>query len=217
MEEQQGNLLLDVLLGADIVWTGPVPDGVDVQELLDRTARSTADELRRDGRRPAIIPFGGSNAVAALGYRGAAAEILQQRPDVDHVVCAVGSGGTMAGLVAGLGADRVLGVDVGAVRDAASRVAQMLDEMGANTNGLKIRADQIGPGYEHLTPNARNALMTAARTEGLILDPTYTARALAGLIAAVSDGSIKPEDTTVFLASGGLPGLFGHPEVGVDN
>ncbi|NIL74878.1 D-cysteine desulfhydrase family protein [Rhodococcus sp. B10] len=215
VHEQQGNILLDALLGAEIVWTGPVPDGVDVQVLLDRTARSTAEELRRDGRRPAIVPFGGSNAVGALGYRDAAAEILQQRPDVDHVVCAVGSGGTMAGLVAGLGPDRALGVDVGAVPDAAARVAHMLGELGATTTAtdLNIRADQVGEGYEHLTPQAQNALVTAARTEGLILDPTYTARALAGLSAAVSDGSISPGDTTVFLASGGLPGLFGHPEV----
>jgi D-cysteine desulfhydrase len=202
-----GNLLLDDLLGADVVWAG---DGS-----LDAVAAETADRCRAMGRRPSIIPFGGSNAVGTHGYRIAAQEIVDDRPDVDHVVCALGSGGTMAGLVAGLGADRVLGVHTGAVGDPRAQVAGLLADMGEANDpaALRIRSDQVGEGYEVLTPEAGRALVMAARSEALVLDPTYTARALAGLVAAVRDGSIGPGGDVVFLVSGGLPSLFAHPGV----
>lgn len=208
----QGNLLLDGILGANIVWTGGSSHG---QDALQATATRTAEELREQGRRPAIIPFGGSNAVGAHGYRLAGREILEQRPDCDHVVCAVGSGGTMAGLVAALGPERVLGVHTGAVPDARAQVAALLAAMGETTTAaadLRIRDDQVGAGYETLVSAAADALRLAARTEGLMLDPTYTARALAGLMAAIDDQTIGPAEDVVFLASGGLPGLFGHPD-----
>ena len=202
-----GNLLLDELLGADVVWAG--------DESLDAVAGETADRCRARGRRPAIIPFGGSNAVGAHGYRIAAQEIVGDRPDVDHVVCALGSGGTMAGLVAGLGVGRVLGVHTGAVNDPRAQVAGLLTDMGeaVDPTALRIRSDQVGEGYEVLTPEAGRALVMAARSEALVLDPTYTARALAGLVAAVRDGSIGRDDDVVFLVSGGLPSLFAHPGV----
>ena len=202
-----GNLLLDDLLGADVVWAG--------NGSLDAVAAETADRCREMGRRPNIIPFGGSNAVGAQGYRIAAQEIVDDRPDVDHVVCAMGSGGTMAGLVAGLGADRVLGVHTGAVDDPRAQVAGLLAAMGEAIDpaALRIRSDQVGEGYEVLTPEAGRALVMAARSEALVLDPTYTARALAGLVAAVRDGSIGPGEDVVFLVSGGLPSLFAHPGV----
>ena len=202
-----GNLLLDGLLGADVVWAG---DGVERS-----VAAVTADRCRATGRQPAIIPFGGSNAVGAHGYRIAAHEITDDRRDVDHVVCALGSGGTMAGLVAGLGADRVVGVHTGAVDDPRAQVAGLLADMGEaiEAAALRIRSDQVGEGYEVLTPEAGRALVMAARSEALVLDPTYTARALAGLVAAVRDGSIGRDDDVVFLVSGGLPSLFAHPGV----
>ncbi|MDF2826460.1 MAG: Pyridoxal-5-phosphate-dependent protein beta subunit [Mycobacterium sp.] len=205
-----GNLLLDGILGATIVWTGGRSGDVAA---LRSAADEAAERLRRQGRRPAVIPFGGSNAVGAHGYRIAGHEILEQRPDVDHVVCAVGSGGTMAGLVAALGVDRVLGVHTGAVADARVQVGDLLTAMGSKTDAaaLRIRLDQVGSGYEVLTPRAAHALRAAARTEGVILDPTYTARALAGLISEIDEGYIVAGEKVVFLASGGLPGLFGHP------
>lgn len=202
-----GNLLLDGLLGASTRWAGP--------GALTEAAQDVADELRTEGRRPVVIPFGGSNALGAHGYRVAADELLRQRPEVRHVVCALGSGGTMAGLVAGLGADRVIGVHTGAVEDPHAQVAALLRSMDAPKSdaALRIRDDQVGDGYESLTPGAGRALLVAARTEGLVLDPVYTARALAGLIAEVECGTIRPGEEVVFLASGGLPGLFGHPDV----
>ena len=207
----QGNLLLDGILGAEIVWTGGSSHG---QAALKAAADRSAEELRAQGRRAVIIPFGGSNAVGAHGYRLAGREILEQRPDCDQVVCAVGSGGTMAGLVAALGPDRVLGVHTGAVPDARAQVASLLADMGETTAAadLRIRDDQVGAGYEILTAAAADALRLAARTEGLMLDPTYTARALAGLTAAIGDQTVGPAEEVVFLASGGLPGLFGHAD-----
>lgn len=206
----KGNQLLDCLLGATIVWAGD-----SAAAALDAVAEDVAERLRDHGHRPVVIPFGGSNAIGAQGYRLAAEETLQQMPGLDHIVCAVGSGGTMAGLVAGVDVHRVLGVHVGAVEDPRARIAQLLGDMGEAVDpaALRIRTDHVGPGYDAFTAEAGHALSIAARTEGLMLDPIYTARALAGLISEIEDGHVRDDETVVFLASGGLPGLFGHPDV----
>jgi D-cysteine desulfhydrase len=188
-----GNLLLDGLAGAEIVWAGDEP-----------LAEVVAAEAEKRGAY--IIPFGGSSVFSARGYVDCADEILDQLPNVDRVVVAVGSGGTMAGLVAGLGASRVVGVDTGAVPDPHAAVAALLDR---DHGGLTIDRGQIGAGYGTLTNPVREALKLAARTEGVFLDPIYTGRALAGLMA----GCAPRGGRTVFLHSGGLPGLFGHPAV----
>nr|WP_246324327.1 D-cysteine desulfhydrase family protein [Petropleomorpha daqingensis] len=200
-----GNLALDGLLGARVVWAGDAD--------LEATALSVADDLRAQGRTPAVIPFGGSSAVGARGYARCAAELLEQAPDLVRVVTAVGSGGTMAGLVAVLGPARVLGVDCGAVTDPAAEVARLLTGLTGTPYDpavLRIRRDQVGEGYGALTEPVLDALSTAARAEGVVLDPVYTGRALAGLTAAVADGDVVPGERTVLLHSGGLPGLFGH-------
>jgi D-cysteine desulfhydrase len=207
----QGNLLLDGILGATIIWSGDPSHG---EASLRTVAADAAERLRQQGRHPVIIPFGGSNAVGAHGYRLAGHEILEQSAGLDVVACAVGSGGTMAGLVAALGAHRVLGVHTGAVSDPRAQVASLLDDMGISpdTMTLRIRSDQVGSGYDTITPQAGHALRIAARTEGLMLDPTYTARALAGLMEDIRDGTVTADEKVVFLASGGLPGLLGHPD-----
>jgi len=208
-----GNLTLDGLFQADVRWAGEV-----TTDELDDVVAVVADELRSRGERPAVLPFGGSNALAARGYLACAAELEEQAPDAEHVVVAVGSGATMAGLVAGLGAERVLGIDAGAVLDAPARVAAMVEELASvelsqapGNVTLRLDQTQVGPGYEELTDQARCALDDAASCEGLILDPVYTAKALAGLVAAVERGEIRPGERTVFVHTGGLPGLFGHP------
>jgi L-cysteate sulfo-lyase len=208
-----GNLTLDGLFQADVRWAGEV-----TADALDDMVATVADELRSRGERPAVLPFGGSNALAARGYLACAAELEEQAPGAEHVVVAVGSGATMAGLVAGLGAERVLGVDAGAVLDAPARVAAMVDELASvglsrapGNVSLRLDQSQVGPGYEQLTDQARRALDDAASCEGLVLDPVYTAKAFAGLVAAVERGEIRPGERTVFVHTGGLPGLFGHP------
>lgn len=205
----QGNLALDHLADAELAWLpGATP------ELLRAEVERQAQRVRDEGGVPFVIPFGGSSSFSARGYVDCATELLGQLPGVDHVVVAFGSGGTMAGLVAGLGAERVIGVDTGAVADPGATLEGLLDGMpGVTLRAADLRIDpgQVGAGYAALTPGAAAAMRLAARTEGIFLDPTYTARALAGLLACVADGRIGHRDRTVFLHTGGLPGLFGHP------
>jgi D-cysteine desulfhydrase len=187
-ERAAGNLLLDRLAGAEIVWAG------------DRaiTEVAAAENARR--ARSFLIPFGGSSRTSAFAYAECARELVEHA-EFDRVVCAVGSGATMAGLVAGLGADRVLGVGTGATPDADGAVRALL---AGDPGELHIDRRQIGPGYATVTEPVRAALRLAATTEGLFLDPIYTGRAMAGLAATAGGGG-----RVVFLHSGGLPGLFG--------
>jgi D-cysteine desulfhydrase len=209
-----GNLTLDGVFGAEIHWAGEVK-----REELDAVAAQVAEELSQRGERPALLPYGGSNALGARGYLQCAAEIAEQAPDAQHIVVAAGSGATMAGLVAGLGADRVFGVDAGAVTDIEPRVktivAQLVDaghaQHAVGDEGLRLDRGQIGSGYERMTSRARHAIFDAGSCEGLVLDPVYTAKAFAGLRQSVADGAIVAGERVVFLHTGGLPGLFGHP------
>lgn len=198
-----GNLALDALLGARIVWAG--------EKDTERLATRIVEELIADGHPATQIPFGGSSAVGAQGYVDAGHELLEQVPGLAQVVVAVGSGGTAAGLVHALGARRVLGVHTGAVPDPEARISRLLAGLSAPEPDveLRLRTDQVGAGYSTLTDPVTDALALAARTEGLILDPVYTGRALAGLVAAVREGDVRPGEPTVFLHSGGLPGFFG--------
>ena len=200
-----GNLALDELLGAEIV----LADGLS-GALLDDRVGEVAARLRAAGEVPAVLPFGGSSAVGARWYVTCAAELRDQAPDAAHAVVAVGSGGTMAGLVAGLGQERVLGIDTGATSDPVERVAAIVTELGGTADRLRLDRDQVGDGYGRLTPAAASAMRTAARREGLLLDPVYTGKALAGLAAAAAEGIVQPGERTVFVHTGGLPGLFGH-------
>ncbi|MEW1777733.1 D-cysteine desulfhydrase family protein [Streptomyces sp. NPDC086777] len=205
-----GNLALDALLGARIVWAGAV-DEAKLAAVLD----GVVAELRERDAAPALIPFGGSSPVGALGYVDGGHELLAQAPDLATAVVALGSGGTMAGLVRALGEDRVLGVHCGAVADPGHTLDLLLTELYAPSPAPRrprLRLDQVGAGYSRLTEPVTEAVLLAARTEGLVLDPVYTGRAMAGLVAAVREGDIRPGDRTVFVHTGGLPGLFGHQE-----
>lgn len=205
---RSGNLVLDGLFGARIAWAGDVE-----QDGLAAASASAMASLRESGSRPWLIPFGGSNAVGASGYMVCGQELTAQMPDLETVVLALGSGGTMAGLVASLGAAAVLGIDTGAMKDPLSAVAAMASEVGksvVHTEQLRSRLDLVGRNYGDLTTDTIEAISFAARTEGIVLDPVYTGRAMAGLIASVRDGGILPGSKTIFLHTGGLPGLFGH-------
>lgn len=199
-----GNLALDRLLGARLTWAGHV-----AHEQLETIAAERVATLANEGVRAFQIPYGGTNAVAAAAYADAGREAIEQLPETRHHVVAAGSGGTMAGLVASLGASRVLGVDTGATADPNERVESLVRELGADPSGLRLRTDQVGSGYSTLTEPVRAALLTAAGADGLVLDPIYTGRAMAGLIAAIADGDIQPGETVLFWHTGGLPGLFG--------
>ncbi|MCE3033147.1 pyridoxal-phosphate dependent enzyme [Streptomyces sp. CMSTAAHL-2] len=206
---RSGNLALDGLFGARLAWAGEVD-----QAGLDAAAAEVCARLRAEGRRPALIPFGGSGALGARGYARCGEELRAQLPGLRTAVVALGSGGTMAGLIAALGTGSVLGVDVGALADPAAAVVAFAAPLASEevvAERLRVRRDQVGAGYAALTEPVAEALRLAARTEGIVLDPTYTGRALAGLAAAVRDGDVRPGEKTVFVHTGGLPGLFGHP------
>jgi D-cysteine desulfhydrase len=206
-----GNVLLDRVLGATIHW---VEGEVLPYAELESAIQDHAEKLARDGRRPYALPIGGSSALGAYSYAEVARE-LDDLIDPDLVVVATGSGGTHAGLVAGFGDHcRVLGVDVGA-RPALATAVEDLAVVAAAMAGLprpsgscQLDTGQTGGGYGLPTEAAREALLTVARTEALLLDPVYTAKAMAGLFAARRSGRISRTTRVVFIHTGGLPGLF---------
>jgi len=217
-EVSTGNVLLTEILGPDLGWIdrreGPT-DYYAIEAAID----DTADRLAAAGRRPHRIPIGGATAVGALGYVRAAAELRDQATaqfgEIETVVVAGGSGGTHAGLAAGFGnLDVVLGVDVGARPDLGTVVpakaceAAALAGLPAPTGRVRVDHARVGPGYGAPTEECRRAVLLAARCEGLLLDPVYTGKAMAGLVAARAAGSLGPTTRTVFLHTGGLPALF---------
>ncbi|MFP3901514.1 MAG: D-cysteine desulfhydrase family protein [Acidimicrobiia bacterium] len=209
-DQPEGNVLLDVLFGADIRWIGDVPFGE-----TEAAIRAEAGRLERTGRHCYPIPIGGASPVGEQGYVRAAREIDDQLDGVGLVVTADGSGGTHAGLAAGFGSfDRVLGVDVGARPDLAAALpakaatAAARAGLPAPEGAPRIVGDQVGERYGVPTPAAREALDLAARCEGLVLDPVYTGKALAGLVAAARSGRLPAEGRIVFLHTGGMPALF---------
>jgi D-cysteine desulfhydrase family pyridoxal phosphate-dependent enzyme len=217
----EANQVLDVVFGAERRFLGQMP-----MEELNGAVERIADELRAAGRKPYVIPIGGSSALGASAYVTAADEVLAQLRDAaGHedvlVVTATGSGGTHAGLAARLGHERVLGVDVGALDDPAAVVLRLAAEVAAligrpaPSGDPWIVRDQVGAGYGAPTDACREAILLAARTEGLLLDPVYSGKAMAGLIALARGGEVGPGEAAlgdakaiVFLASGGAPALF---------
>jgi D-cysteine desulfhydrase len=221
----QGNLLLDELLGVELRFTDS-PD----RSLVDHWIPRVADELRAAGRRPYVIPRGGASALGALGYVECAREMREQAAALglrlDRVVLATGACGTHAGLLAGRHVHglptSVLGITVSRpvaecleriprIAQAAARLAGREIELSADE--VVVRDGFIGPGYGIPTAGGIAAIQLVARTEGIFLDPTYTGKAMAGLIAEIRAGRISTAETVVFLHTGGEPGLFAHPEM----
>jgi 1-aminocyclopropane-1-carboxylate deaminase/D-cysteine desulfhydrase-like pyridoxal-dependent ACC family enzyme len=182
----------------------------------ERAAEARAGDLRGLGQRPYVIPTGGSNAVGARGYARCARELLDQlQPDA--IVVPTASGGTLAGLSAGLGEagwdGRLIGIAVSAAADeAASRVAPVAAELTPRAAPFVVEEGFLGPGYGILTDGAVEAIRLAAATEGLLLDPVYSGKAMAGLLALVRAGRLDDAHDVVFVHTGGMPGLFAYEE-----
>lgn len=214
-----GNNLLFRLLGVEgITLCPPDSDAADVM-------RELADGLVAEGRKPYVIPLGGSAPLGGLGYAAGAQELLAQGFEmgvrIQHVVCPNGSGGTHAGLLAGFcGTDvSVTGISVSGSREVrearthvlAQRVVSLLG--GRDTvarDEVVCLDDYVGEGYTLPTPEMIAAVEFVARTEGILLDPTYTGKAMAGLIDMVRKGHFRPSDNVVFMHTGGTPGLYAH-------
>jgi D-cysteine desulfhydrase family pyridoxal phosphate-dependent enzyme len=214
-----GNLLLDDLLGARIWWSGDKdpPAAMEVAAEAEKSA----------GRRPYTIPYGGSNAVGATAYALAFEEMGGQmaanRMSFDRVVFATSSGGTQAGLIVGAKAwgydGQVLGISVdktgGHLRETVSALldptAARLDlDLAFGPGDMHINDSYLGGGYGVLTTAEREAIHLVARTEGVLVDPVYTGKAMAGLIDLVRSREIGEGEKVLFWHTGGTPALFAH-------
>jgi L-cysteate sulfo-lyase len=217
-----GNVLLDRLHGATVVRRVGGSNMPQEMELV-------AEQMRSDGARPYVIPGGGSTPVGALGYVNAAFELVSQAAScglkIDYLVHATGSAGTQAGLVAGLHAInsdiKLLGIGTRApkekqeamVHDLACRTAEhMRMRGGVPRESVMANCDYVGSGYGMPTPGMLEAVEMLARTEGLLLDPVYSGKGMAGLIDLVRKGYFQPKDNVVFLHTGGSVALFGYGE-----
>jgi len=222
-DDAVGNALLFDLMGVDGVEV--VPAGTDLAAKM----AEMADAARAEGFDPYVIPGGGSNALGSLGYAACAEEALQQSFEMglawDHWVCASGSGGTHAGLLAGLHAANagipLTGISVRAERAAQeAKIANLAREvltLGGARDDLPdaasvVRDDQVGPGYSLPTEAMGEAVRLFAREEAILLDPVYTGKTAAGLIAMVRDGSLKAGERVLFVHTGGSPALHAYPE-----
>jgi D-cysteine desulfhydrase family pyridoxal phosphate-dependent enzyme len=216
------NLLLDQLFGATLHFTTELEleANADSYSGLEQAITDVAERVRADGARPYAIPIGGASTIGAVAYARAADELANQLPDaalerVDTVVVADGSGGTHAGLLAGLPPKTiVVGVDVGtrpnlddSVLALAAAAADACDRP-VPTSEVVIDHDHFGDGYGALTDGALDALRLTARLEGIALDPVYSAKAMAALMTRVGDGRIRREATVIFWHTGGAVALF---------
>jgi L-cysteate sulfo-lyase len=218
-----GNVLLDRLFDCAIEYR---QSGLD----MNAEAEAKGEQLRAAGEKVYVIPGGGSNTVGALGYVSCAQELVQQADEmdlqIDRLVTATGSAGTQAGLVVGLEGMNanipVLGIGVRLPRDRQEANVHRLAEATAEYVGVRggiarsavaANCDYVGPGYGQPTPGMIEAVLMVARQEGLLLDPVYSGKAMAGLIDLIRKGEIRKGETVVFLHTGGAVGLFGYTPV----
>jgi len=220
-EQWTGNLLLDDLFGARIWWAG------DDDPLVALEAAAEAE--RSAGRRPYVIPLGGSNDLGAAAYALAFAELWQQLEEIagreplhlDRIIFASSSGGTQAGLIVGAKACGYQGQVLGmSVDKTAGHLQETVFDLLAPTSarlGLDLRFSPddvhindgyLGGGYAVLTGAEREAIRLLARTEGILLDPVYTGKAMAGLLDLVRHGEIRAGERILFWHTGGMPSMF---------
>lgn len=218
-ENPNGNLLLDYLLGTEIVWS--------TREQRDEMLKQTFDEAWAAGKRPFLIPLGASTPVGTLGYLEGFREFIQQGVEVDWIVVASSSAGTQAGLV--LGAiqagwnGRILGISID---HKASVLQDMVAELAMETadrvrqkvrisrDMIRVSADYLGDGYGIMGQSEKDAIQMFAREEGLFLDPVYTGRAAAGMLDLAANDFFKPHERILFWHTGGTPALFADSYAG---
>jgi len=219
-----GNHLLFHLMGVEKIEL--VPADADMQVAMEHLAQAA----EKEGRKAYIIPLGGSNQIGSLGYMACADEIEQQamadRTPFDYVVTGTGSGGTQAGLVGGFLArqsnTKVIGINVSGTQEGKEAQVRDLLHRTAALTGLQgkipddaVRCDDqyVGAGYAIPTEEMVEAVKLVARTEGILLDPVYTGKAMAGLIGKIRKGEFTREDRVLFLHTGGTPALYTVPQL----
>jgi D-cysteine desulfhydrase len=213
-KQPSANLLLDELLGAEIVHVADRKD-------RDRILQQTFDRAAEEGLEPYLVPYGGSNATGALSYAFAVKELVEQNCPADWIVFATSSGGTHAGLLLGqhvFGYEgKVLGISIDEseewLKEHVSELASLASEklgrrMEFTHDKILANANYCSPGYGVLTEQEHEAIRLFATCEGLLLDPVYTGRAGAGMIDLIRKGFFKKDETVLFLHTGGQPALF---------
>ncbi len=216
-QQASANLLLDQLFGAQIV---AVPDRAD----RDRVLQETFDRAAATGKRPYLVPYGGSSPTGALAYAFAMEELMHQLGDTvgpEWIVFGTSSGGTHAGLVLGQRVfgykGKILGISIDESEEWLKAHVSALASASSERLGKRIEfapddvlaiADYCKAGYGVLTEAEREAIRLFARTEGLLLDPVYTGRAAAGLIDLIRKGFFKKGETVLLWHTGGQPALF---------
>lgn len=221
-EGWDGNHLLHHLMGAEVKVVRP--------DEFNGTIEETLEELEEEGHNPYFIPVGGSIPLGAAGYINAVLELYKQSVDygfkIDHLVHGTGSGGTQAGLVMGSRAFstgiNVIGASVGysSKEEQSQKVMKIIEEAReeldfrtpVNEQDINIFTDYVGGGYGHVTEGKMEAVRLLADKEGLMLDPVYTATAMACLIDLANEGYFKSDENVVFLHTGGSVALFPYKE-----
>ncbi len=222
--QASGNNFLYRLLGVEEIKV------VDLGTDLAKTMEQMAEDVARRGGKAYIIPGGGSNPLGALGYVSCAEEILAQTFDMgvrlDHIVCASGSAGTHAGLITGLVGNNanipLTGINVRRTREEQEPMVHKLAEQTASTlcirggvprEAITALGDWVGPGYSLPTPQMVEAVRMLAQVEGILLDPVYTGKAMAGLIGLVRQGRLTKGEHVLFVHTGGSPALYAYQNV----
>ncbi len=215
-----GNVLLDHLFGAQIIWT-TLPERENV-------LKAAFEQAWAEGKRPFLIPLGASTPAGAVGYTTAFKEFIAQGVDADWIVVASSSAGTQAGLVLGAKSSgwkgKILGISIdhpagelqGEVARLAVEAAERLDlTLRFDPDEILVNDGYLGGGYAVMGESEIEAIRLFARTDGLLLDPVYTGRAAAGMIDLIRQGFFKEKDRILFWHTGGTPALFAEPYASV--
>ena len=223
-EQPQGNLLLDKVYGCHIHWTGENRKGEDIPALVA--------QLKAEGKKPYVIPYGGSNELGAIAFIEAYKELNAQREalkvDFSHIVFASSSGATHAGLMLGNKIlqtySQIVGINIDKgemdkvpfdehIVSLANSTAQLIAaDYQFTADDLILNSDYVGDGYGVIGELEKEAIALTAQNEGILLDPVYTGRAMGGLIDMIRTEQIKATDNVLFWHTGGAPALFAYAD-----
>ena len=221
-EQTSGNLLLDKIFGSHIHWAGANRKGEDIPKIVE--------QLTKQGKKPYVIPYGGSNELGALAFVEAFKELESQRESMNlsftHIVFASSSGATQAGLMLGKkilnSPAQIVGINIDkgetdkvpfdqyTVALANSTASLIGADHQFSKTDLTLNSDYVGEGYGVVGTLENEAIAMTAQTEGILLDPVYTGRAMGGLIDMIRSGKIKKTDRVLFWHTGGAPALFAY-------
>ncbi|VAW60362.1 pyridoxal phosphate-dependent deaminase, putative [hydrothermal vent metagenome] len=220
-----GNLLLDKLFGCHIHWAGKKRKGEDIPERVK--------QLQQQGKKTYVVPYGGSCELGALSFVEALKELDTQTgksgDNFTHIIFASSSGGTQAGLMLGKkilnNSYQLIGIDIDKdesgplpfrehILSLANSTAEYISlDFTFTEKDLILNDNYTGEGYGIVGEPEKEAISLCAQTEGILLDPVYTGRAMAGLIDMVRRGEINKEAKILFWHTGGTPALFAYPEI----